>query len=297
MFVLAAALSLDATAASAQDSTRRARSTTRIPVTKEAPGEVVPPRVDTVTIYRTDTLRVYRTDTLTVTRIDTLRIHIAPPVPPRLRQIGGFYFGLALGGSVTAEDLSNGQNGGFHMDLPIGFDPVGSPIGGRFTIGYTNLSRRDRFDFLNDEINNFNIGSSQIWSFDLSGKVRLPIKSAYTSRFQVYGVGGASYSHFKNIIESNTCCVTVGDAFLIGDNVVVVGDNNNGVFLEDDSWHGDWGWNAGGGLQFGWGRANLYVESRVIGFRRDTDFVLDNVTLNRRSQLNQVPIVIGMTWY
>ena len=50
----AAIFALDASAASAQDTTRtRPRSTTRIPVTKEAPGEVVA-RVDSVMVYGTD---------------------------------------------------------------------------------------------------------------------------------------------------------------------------------------------------------------------------------------------------
>ena len=53
-----ALLAIGATLASAQDTTRaRPRSTRRIPISKEAPGEVTR-RVDTVTVYRTDTLRV-----------------------------------------------------------------------------------------------------------------------------------------------------------------------------------------------------------------------------------------------
>ena len=53
----AAFFALDASAASAQDSTStRPRSQRRIPVSKESHGEVVAPRVDTVTVFRTDTL-------------------------------------------------------------------------------------------------------------------------------------------------------------------------------------------------------------------------------------------------
>ena len=86
----AAFLAVGAAAASGQDTTKTRRTTqkpaaseTRIPVTKEAPGEVVPPRVDTVTMYRTDTLTVagpMRVDTLrtTITRYDTTRIETLP---------------------------------------------------------------------------------------------------------------------------------------------------------------------------------------------------------------------------
>src|SRR5437764_15019409 len=49
----AAIFALDASAASAQ-ATKKPTSTKRIPLTKEAPGEVAAPRVDTVTVYRTD---------------------------------------------------------------------------------------------------------------------------------------------------------------------------------------------------------------------------------------------------
>ena len=88
----AAFIAFDASSASAQ-----ARSTRRIPVSKEAPGEVAP-RVDTVTVYRTDTLRMQgRVDTLrltnTVTRVDT----VVQSVPMITRHVGGLYFGLGGG--------------------------------------------------------------------------------------------------------------------------------------------------------------------------------------------------------
>src|SRR5262245_36578846 len=81
-------------------------STRRIPISKEATGEVI--RVDTVTVFKTDTLRVTnqmpgRVDTVrnTVIRIDT----VAPLAPP-VRLPGGMYFGVA--GGVTA------PNGALH---------------------------------------------------------------------------------------------------------------------------------------------------------------------------------------
>ena len=62
LFVAGAAIfALDASAASAQDTTRARRptSTKRIPVTKEAPGEVQV-RVDSITVYRTDTYDAWK---------------------------------------------------------------------------------------------------------------------------------------------------------------------------------------------------------------------------------------------
>jgi hypothetical protein len=100
----AAIFALNASAASAQDTTttrtRRATSTRRIPIAKEAHGEVATTvaRVDTVTLYKTDTLRLQgRVDTVTttntVTKVDTVvqTVNLTP------RMIGGMYFGLSGG--------------------------------------------------------------------------------------------------------------------------------------------------------------------------------------------------------
>src|SRR4051812_17515775 len=95
----AAMLALGAATASAQQTT----STKRIPISKEAPGEVVmTPRVDTVTVYRTDTVSVRRVDTVqvagpTVYRTDTVQVQ---PIMRPARLPYGLYFGL--GGGVSA---------------------------------------------------------------------------------------------------------------------------------------------------------------------------------------------------
>ena len=61
----------------------------------------------------------------------------------------------------------------------------------------------------------------------------------------------------------------------------------NGVFTTpvDDDWHGGWGWQAGGGLELGWGITNLFVESRYSRFSGEN------------SKISHVPLVIGLSWY
>ena len=117
LFAGAALFALDVTAAAAQDTTttRRAKSQRRIPVSKEAGGEVATPvvRVDTVTVYKTDTLRMQgRVDTVTttntVTRVDT----VVQNVPMVVRQIGGLYFGLAGGTNLPEGGLRSVNNVG-----------------------------------------------------------------------------------------------------------------------------------------------------------------------------------------
>ena len=92
---LAAAITLGAVTAAAQDTTR-ARSQTRIPVRKDQPAAAAAPRVDTVTVTRTDTVVRTRTDTVTVTRVDTVtRIEELP-----LQPLGSFQFGIGVGAAL-----------------------------------------------------------------------------------------------------------------------------------------------------------------------------------------------------
>src|SRR4051812_43837344 len=112
-------LAFGATVAFAQS---KPTSTRRIPITKEAGGEVAP-RVDTVTVYRTDTLRLNgTTDTLrltnTVTRVDT--VMMAPAMRP-VRLPFGLYFGL--GGGVMAPNgaLYNPNSAGPTAQAQLGW--------------------------------------------------------------------------------------------------------------------------------------------------------------------------------
>jgi opacity protein-like surface antigen len=268
----AAIFALDASAASAQDTTRtRPRSTKRIPIAKEASGEVVP-RVDTVTVYKTDTLRLQgRVDTVnvtkteTITRVDTV---IQAALPEVLRQIGGFYIGLAVGSSLPAANFNDSDKPGWRIEVPIGVDPINFPLGVRFNFGYSSYSPHsyaERF-----------VDNAAVMSFNGDLKWRLVKIQPYNKRVQVYGIGGASYNRFKNVIESVDGRLSVGDVRTV-----------NGVFTTpvDSDWHGGWGWQAGGGLELGWGITNLFVESRYSRFSGEV------------SKISHVPLIIGLSWY
>jgi opacity protein-like surface antigen len=273
----AAIFALDASVASAQDTTRtRPRSTKRIPITKEASGEVsrtpVVARVDTVTVYKTDTLRLQgRVDTVnvtkteTITRVDTV---LKPAIPEVLRQIGGFYIGLAAGSSMPAANFNDSDHPGWRVEVPVGIDPIGSPLGVRFNFGY---SRYEPHSYARTFLEN-----AQIMNVDGDLKLRLVKLQPYNKRVQVYGIGGVSYNRFKNILENNAGVLSVGDVRTV-----------NGVFTTptDNTWHNGWGWNTGGGLELGWGITNLFVESRYSRFSGEN------------SKISHVPLVIGLSWY
>lgn len=270
MFLLGAALTVNAAAASAQDTTR-ARSETRIRVSKEAPGEVAP-RVDTVTVYRTDTLRTYATDTVMTTRYDT--VQLPPPVIP-LRYAGGLYFGLGAGAAIPKADFDNSTQPGWHAEAQLGVDPIGSPLGLRADLGYSAYAPFEQF--------NAGQGKAQIMNVAGDLKLRLPTRALFNRRFQVYALGGGQWQRYTNVVEVGHGGVTMGDQ--TGTAIAPTSTGQTFTFsTTDDDWHSKWGWNAGGGFQFGWGSTNMFVESRYMKF-------------NGRVDLAQIPVIVGFTWY
>jgi hypothetical protein len=275
--VVIASLACAAVAAAQTDTARtRPSSTRRIPISKEAPAPAPAPRVDTVTVYHTDTVATTRTDTVTVTRVDTVRASAgevaAVTMPTVLRRIGGFYIGVDGGAAVpSGTGLNTAQSTGWHLDVPFGWDPVGSPLGVRFAAGYSHFDTKNAFE-------NTAFDNPQIWSGDADLKLHLPTVMAWNRRFSIYGIGGASYNRFKSLVQSGE------------DGLITVGDQTGsgvGIFptTADNSWHDAWGWNAGGGLEFGFGRTNLFVESRYVRFNRSG------------GNLSQVPVVVGLSWF
>jgi len=272
LFVLGAALSLDAASATAQG-TGKATSTKRIPVTKEAPGEVVAPRVDTVTIYRTDTLRMRgRVDTVTrtVTRYDTVRVvETVAAAPVIMKGTGGWYLGVAGGASMPAANWNDASHTGWRIEVPFGIDPVGSPLGLRFNLGYGSY---EPHSYLSNTV-----GNASLMNADADLKLRIGGFSPFSHRFEFYGVGGGSYNRFKDIVEINP----VTNVYSIGE-----ADGAPGAVPTnpDHSWESAWGYNVGGGVQFGWGAANLFAETRYSRFKH-------------RSNLAHVPVMIGFSLY
>jgi len=266
-----AMLALGVSLASAQAASQR-----RIPISKEAPGEVAR-RVDTVTVYKTDTLRLtgetmYHTDTLrltnTVTRVDT----VIPPAPP-IRLPGGFYFGLGAGVMAPNGAIFTPNSAGPSAQAQIGWQGARSLLGLRLDGNWAKPGEDSFYSqFQADpDILNFN-GDAKLqlpWFHHLFGQ---------TPTFSIYGIGGGSYIMYKNLpirLEPTTT-TTVNGTTVVGDNIAV----------GDSDWQHHWGWNAGGGASLGWRRTELFVESRVIAWNTDLT-----------PQARQMPFVLGINWY
>lgn len=270
----AALLTLGASIAFAQDTTKaRPRSTRRIPISKEAPGELAG-KTDTVTVYKTDTLRVTNTmpghvDTVrttnTVTRVDT--VTVAPMVQP-MRLPGGLYFGIGGGVSAPNGSIYNPNNAGPAAQAQIGWDGAKSLLGLRLDANWTKPGE--------DALYSAYQADPDVVNFNGDVKLNLPFFHhifGIGPRFKLYGIGGASYIMYKNLpIEINVAC-----AACVGPANVQVGDTD---------WQKHWGWNAGGGASIGWKRTEIFAEARVIAWTTDIS-----------NQARQMPFILGINLY
>jgi len=269
LFLLGAALSLEAAPALAQVTSER-----RIPVTKESKGEVAP-RVDTVVVtqYKTDTLRIPgapgRVDTVRTTTMmhDTVRVEV--PVIAAVRKIGGFYWGLAGGGALPAASFNDPNKPGWRIDLPFGIDPIGSPLGLRFDLGYSNNSTHTWVSNVVD--------AASIMNADADLKFRLGQAKVFDQGFQFYALGGGTWNRFKDVVRINkkTNQYRLGDDIKTG---TVAG-------LNDHEWESSFGYVVGGGAQIAWGAANFFGEVRYSRVGAD------------KWPVAHVPVIFGVTFY
>ena len=196
IFGTTAMIALGAALAAAQDTSKvKPRSDRRIPISKEAPGEVV--RTDTVTLFKTDTLRLTTrvvdtlrlTNTVTVTRVDTVI-----PTPPPIRLPNGFYAGLAAGFSTPAGALYTPNGTGGTAQAQLGWQNAKQVLGVRLDANGAWPGQDSRFSNLQ--------GQARLMNFSADGKVQLPFVNhlfGAEHRFALYGIGGYTYTMYKNL--------------------------------------------------------------------------------------------------
>jgi len=261
----AALLALGAASAVAQGTPK---STRRIPISKEAPGEVSMSRVDTVTVYRTDTLRVTNTrvDTVqvagpTVYRTDTVQVQ---PVMRPVRLPYGMYFGLGGGVSAPNGALFTPNSAGPTAQAQLGWQ--GTWLGLRGDLNWAKPGEDSRFAA--------GQADPDIMNFSADAKLNIPFLThmfGSNHRFGIYGVGGYTHTMYKNLpmrVDSPA-------------------NSNTAVFIAGTpNWTHFNGWNAGGGASVGWGRTELFLESRVLAFDP-----------NNAPQSRQIPFVFGINFY
>lgn len=258
----AAMLALGASIAVAQTPT----STKRIPISKEAPGEVALPRVDTVTVYKTDTLRLTTTvvDTVvgaTVYRTDTV---MAQPMMKPIRLPYGLYFGLGGGVSAPNGAIYNTNSAGPSAQAQLGWQ--GKWFGLRGDANWAKPGEDGRYAALQAD--------PDILNFSADAKLNLPFLThmfGAQHRFSLYGIGGYTHTMYKNLP------IRLEGLNSDGSIIVMPGQNN---------WTHENGWNAGGGASLGWGKTELFFETRVLAFNT-----------NATPQTRQMPFILGINLF
>jgi hypothetical protein len=274
-------LAFGASVALAQDTSKaRPRSQQRIPISKEGPvtrttgGARGATKVDTVTVYKTDTLRTTtqlpgKVDTVrttnTVTVHDTVRLQ---PPPRVVRFPSGVYFGLAGGVSAPNGSIYNPNNSGPTVQAQLGWQGNNNLLGLRADVNWAKPGE--------DAFYSGYQGDPDILNFSGDVKLALPwFRHLFgmTPQFTLYGIGGGTYVMYKNLPNR----LNPGVAGGIPPINVRVGDTD---------WLNKFGWNAGGGASIGWGRTEVFFETRVIGF-----------TPENSPMARQMPFVLGLNLY
>jgi len=278
-------LAVGASVALAQDTSKaRPRSSQRIPISKDAPTgartssgaveRVTTARVDTVTVYKTDTLRTTtqlpgKTDTLRVTNTVTVHDTVSLAPPPRVVRLpGGVYFGLAGGVSAPNGALYNPNNAGPSVQAQLGWQGRDNLLGIRADVNWAKPGE--------DALYSAYQADPDILNFSADLKLALPWGRhlfGMTPAFTLYGIGGGTYTTYKNLPMRLSPGVPGGIAPI-------------NVRVGDTDWLGKLGWNAGGGASIGWGRTEVFFETRVIAF------TAENAPMSR-----QMPFMFGLNWY
>jgi len=264
---LAAALTVAASTLAAQqtqDTTRlrRTTSSTRIPISKESPGEVVTTRVDTVYVTRYDTV------TNTVTRIDT--VTVTPPAPVVLARVKGpMYWGLFGGSTRPYGNIDRVYTNGFHAGGVLGWESQHSPIGLRLDGQVSQVGREETL-YSGTTLTANNIGSGTPLLMSLAGDLKVAPLNFKGWKF--YGIGGLNVNRYRAIALASK---DVADFAIRGSNYQNA----------DTDWKTKWGFNFGAGTDFHIGSQDMFLEYRWLATRSE----------GANSYLN--PISIGVRYF
>lgn len=294
---VALVVGVTSTASAQADTTRRTTtSQTRVRVTKESTGEVSTRRDSTAmrdSIARADSLArlermrqdsiaradsmarmeqmrrdsVARADSIAraqqaAATTDTIRTPVTPTMSSEtygLRR-GGWYMGLAGGASVPTGAVNDFYKTGFGVEVPIGYQPVSSPLGFRVDLGYSRFNGRPAgTNGLLAQPDDPNI-----WSATANLTLDL-LKFGAERRGALYLVGGGGVFRFTDFYNSDRS------------------DNDfTSAFQGTPTTKG--GLTGGAGLSIPIGPSSLFVESRYT------------TAYTTGEQTRWVPVVLGLKW-
>jgi hypothetical protein len=220
-------------------------------------------RTDTTTMPR-DT-SVVRSDTTPVSTVpsttqpDTVGLY---PSSSRSGNLGsGFWIGVGGGATVPIGNLHNdgGYKTGWNVTVPIGWQSTNTPWGLRLDLSYDRLNGST----ISSAPVSVTVSDAKVWSGTLDLTLQFPFGSSGSS---FYLMGGGGVHHFTGLGTLN------GAPFPGGSPLV---SSTNGKLTRA-------GVNGGAGLNFGFGRAKLFLESRFVS------------VFTKGKNSNYVPIILGV---
>lgn len=249
-FVLSAlGLAAAITFGGAETASAQARSTTRIPVRKDTPPEVVPVKPDTVYIRTRDTVTIRgRTDTVTIrTRPDTvIQMQMLP-----LQKLPGVYLGLAGGVAVPMNHWRDFTHDGPDANIQLGWFPGDGAIGLRIDGNYAQLAPR-KTDCAGCPTTKLISGMADlVW--------RIPLDRYSHVNPVIYLLGGGGFDHlsgFNNFINSEGKTVSAGATGGVGP----TGTGSSGSKFD---------YHAGAGIDYTLGGLHFFNEGRYVVINTD----------------------------
>jgi hypothetical protein len=183
----------------------------------------------------------------------------------------GLNFGIAGGASLPQRDIRNGYTGGWNITVPFGWDASSLPLGIRsdFAVDHMNGTRLHNAQ----EATVGASGDMTVWSLNLDMKLRMHAPG--TTRTHLYAIGGLG-------------------AHRVVDGVYGTSGSNAGTNLSFSDAKTKLGWNAGVGAAIGWGRTELFIESRFVDVKTDMAYHLNSGV---GTYTSFTPIIVGLQWF
>jgi hypothetical protein len=212
---------------------------------------------DTTVVPGESTSVTTNTTTVTRTEADTVGMY---PSSSRLGRLGrGFWVGVGGGATVPIGNLHDGgYDTGWNITVPIGWQSASTPWGLRLDLSYDRLNGGT----LAAAPVSVTLSDANVWSGALDLTLQFPFGSSGSS---FYLMGGGGIHHFTDVGSDNGAAIIDGTALSSSaDNSLTKAGVNGGL-----------------GLNFGFGRAKLFLESRFVS------------VFTEGKNSNYVPIILG----
>ena len=199
----------------------------------------------------------------------------------------GWYIGLSAGGAVPTGDFSDlGYDGGYNVNVPIGWHSRNHFLGVRLDLGYSQFTSSP---FTGTGVGGapvvLNNRDPRVLSAALDLTAQVPLNASHS--ISLYALGGGGLYHFRNFGQA-----TALGGFLGNDVLAAPADG-------DPKTRNKLGAQLGAGIDFGIGPASLFLETRVVNVFADRN---DNVRFSdffgdaRSKNVRWVPLLLGVNF-